>query len=149
MSFLIALKNAQKTILGPTWPQHGPNLAPQMGPPGGRRTCFSGSCLLLGLSWAQDGPLDPSKSDFGWIRGRFLVNFDWIFGSFFVDFGIDFIVSFVKFCIPSRSFRSMPDQVSHAPGPFFAVFLVPFSVVFLMASSSAVFLRSWPRPRPF
>ena len=88
-------------------------------------------------------------SDFGWIRGRLLVNVDGIFGSFFVDFGIGFIASFVKFCIPSRSFRSMPDQVSHALGPFLAVFLVPFSVVFLMASSSALFLRSWPRPRPF
>ena len=32
LSFLSALQDLQKSIRWPTWPQHGPNLDPKMGP---------------------------------------------------------------------------------------------------------------------
>ena len=76
LSFLIALQDLQKSIFWPTWPQHGPNLAPTWPP-----------------RWAQVGSKmasEPNQKRYRkrrWSLNWFWTDFGPIWNRFWTDFG--------------------------------------------------------------
>ena len=85
-SFLKAIQDLQKSILEPTWPQHGPILPPKTGPSWGQNGLQLGSKTVLEAKSLPEPIWYRFGIDFGAILARFWDVFWPIFGLHLVAF---------------------------------------------------------------